>query len=194
MAAFDWAFQPKLDRRAVDELFTLAFVARHEDLLITGKSGTGKSHILQSLAIKACEQEWMVRYARCVDLIDDLYAGLADGSYARRMKRWCRAPLLIIDDVGLGQLKRRDEEATAAHMLFTLLDQRHNTASTALTSNIKLSAWGKYLGDATLAAAVLDRLAATAIRIDIDGPSYRQHLARLRAKEHGAELPEEEPA
>jgi len=194
MAAFNWAFQPKLDRRAVDELFTLAFIERHEDLLITGKSGTGKSHILQCLAIKACEQEWMVRYARCVDLIDDLYAGLADGSYARRMKRWCRAPLLIIDDVGLGQLKRRDEEATAAHMLFTLLDQRHNTASTALTSNIRLSAWGKYLGDATLAAAVLDRLAATAIRIDIDGPSYRQHLARLRAKEHGAELPEEELA
>jgi DNA replication protein DnaC len=194
MAAFDWAFQPKLDRRAIDELFTLAFVDRHEDLLITGKSGTGKSHILQSLAIKACEQEWMVRYARCVDLIDDLYAGLADGSYARRMKRWCRAPLLIIDDVGLGQLKRRDEEATAAHMLFTLLDQRHNTASTALTSNIKLSAWGKYLGDATLAAAVLDRLAATASRIDIDGPSYRQFLARKRAQEQGLQTPSDQEA
>lgn len=189
MAAFDWAFQPKLDRRAVDELFTLAFVERHEDLLITGKSGTGKSHILQSLAIKACEQEWMVRYARCVDLISDLYAGLADGSYERRMKRWCRAPLLVIDDVGLGQLKRRDDEATAAHMLFTLLDHRHNTASTALTSNIKLSAWGKYLGDATLAAAVLDRLAATSIRIDIDGPSYRQFLAHQRARQSGTECP-----
>ena len=72
MAAFDWDFQPKLDRRAVEELFTLAFVEHHEDLLITGKRGTGKSHILQALTIKACEQEWMVRYARCVDLIDDL--------------------------------------------------------------------------------------------------------------------------
>ena len=181
MAAFDWDFQPKLARRAIEDLFTLSFVERHEDLLITGKSGTGKSHILQALTLKACEQEWMVRYARCVDLIDDLYAGLADGSYERRMKRWCRASLLVIDDVGLGQLKRRDDEPTAAHMLFTLLDRRNATATTALTSNIKLSAWGKYLGDATLAAAVLDRLAANSIRIDIDGPSYRQHLARLRA-------------
>jgi len=97
MAAFDWDFQPKLDRRAVEDLFTLSLVERHEDLLITGRTGTGKSHILQALAIKACEQEWMVRYARCVDLIDDLYAGLADGSYERRMKRWCRSSLLVIE-------------------------------------------------------------------------------------------------
>ncbi len=189
MACFDWAFQPKLDRRVVEELFTLSCVERHEDLLITGKTGTGKSHILQALAITACGQEWMVRYARCVDLIDDLYAGLADGSYERRMKKWCRPPLLVIDDVGLGQLKRRDDEPTAAHMLFTLLDRRHENATTAITSNIKLSAWGKYLGDATLAAAVLDRLAANSIRIDINGPSYRQHLARQRAKAQGQQLP-----
>jgi DNA replication protein DnaC len=192
MAVFDWDFQPKLDRRTVENLFTLAFVERHEDLLITGKRGTGKSHILQALAIKACEQEWMVRYTRCVDLIDDLYAGLADGSYQRRMKKWCRPPLLVVDDVGLGQLKRRDDEPTAAHMLFTLLDRRNTVTTTALTSNIKLSAWGKYLGDATLAAAVLDRLAATSIHIDIDGPSYRQHLARLRAGAKSKGKPQEE--
>jgi DNA replication protein DnaC len=182
MAIFDWNFQPKLDRRVVQDLFTLDFVERHDDLLITGKCGTGKSHILKALVVKGCEQEWMVRYARCVDLIDQLYAGLADGSYQRRMNSWCRPALLVIDDVGLGQLKRRDDEPTAAHMLFTLLDRRHGHTSTAISSNIRLSAWGKYLGDATLAAAVLDRLAATSIRIDIDGPSYRQFLARKRAE------------
>jgi len=132
MANFNWAFQPKLDRRTIEGLFTLSFVEQHEDILITGKCGTGKSHILKSLVIKACEQDWMIRYARCVDLIDDLYAGLADGSYERRMKRWCRASLLVVDDVGLGQLKRRDDEPTAAHMLFTLLDRRHTNATTAM--------------------------------------------------------------
>ena len=192
MASFVWDFQPRLDRRAVENLFTLAFAERHEDLLITGKSSTGKSHILKALTLKACEQEWMVRYARCVDLVDDLFAGLADGSYPQRMKRWCRATLLVIDDVGLGQLKRRDEEPTAAHMLFTLLDRRHENASTALSSNIKLSAWGKYLGDATLAAAVLERLVENSVRIDIDGPSYRQHLARQRAEQQGLTLPDED--
>ena len=192
MAVFDWAFQPKLDRRVVDELFTLACLERHEDVLITGKAGTGKSHILQALVIQACQHERRVRYARCVDLVDDLYAGLADGSYPQRMKKWCRPALLVIDDVGLGQLKRRDDEPTAAHMLFTLLDRRHDNATTAITSNIKLSAWGKYLGDATLAAAVLDRLAANSIHIEIDGPSSRQHRARQRAAAQGLELPGEE--
>lgn len=182
MATFDWGFQPKLDRRAVEEVFTLGFVERNEDFLLTGKTGTGKSHILWALAIRACEHEYIVRYARCVDIIDDLYAGLADGSYERRMRKWCRPSLLLIDDVGLGQLKRRDDEPTAAHMLFTLVDRRHESSATAITSNIKLSQWGKYLGDATVAAAVLDRLAANSTRIDIDGPSYRQHLARQRAK------------
>jgi len=181
MAAFDWDFQPKLDRRAVEALFDLSFVDRQEDVLITGKTGTGKSHILKALVLLACEHELPVRYARCVDLVDDLYAGLADGTYEKRMKAWSRPRLLVIDDVGLGQLKRRGNEPTAAHMLFTLLDRRHMTVSTAITSNLQLSAWGKYLGDATLAGAVLDRLAATAVRIDIDGPSYRQHLGRVRA-------------
>jgi len=195
MASFDWDFQPKLDRKTIEGLFALSFVERHEDLLITGKTGTGKSHILQALVLKACEHEWMIRYCCCVDLIDNLYAGLADGSYERRMKKWCRPNLLVIDDVGLGQLKRRDDEPTAAHMLFTLLDRRHTRAATAITSNIKLSAWGKYLGDATLAAAVLDRLAATSIRIDIDGPSYRQFLAHKRAEESGQQaLLEEQEA
>lgn len=189
LAAFDWDFQPKLDGRAVKALFDLGFIARHEDVLITGKTGTGKSHILQALLLKACEHELTVRYARCVDLIDDLYAGLADGSYERRMRQWSRAQFLVIDDVGLGQLKRRGDEPTAAHMLFTLLDRRHMTASTAITSNLLLSGWGRYLGDATLAGAVLDRLAANSTRIDIDGPSYRQHLGRKRAKEQGLQPP-----
>lgn len=122
-----------------------------------------------------------MRYARCVDLLDDLHAGIADGTYARRLKAWARPALLIIDDVGLGQVKKRDDEPTAAHTLFNLVDRRHGRASTAITSNIKLSEWGRYLGDATLTAAILDRLAMHAIRIDIDGPSYRQHLAEERA-------------
>jgi DNA replication protein DnaC len=60
-------------------------VDRGDDLLLTGKSGTGKSHILQALALRACQCELSVRYTRCVDLLDDLHAGLADGSYERRL-------------------------------------------------------------------------------------------------------------
>ncbi len=122
-----------------------------------------------------------MRYARCVDLLDDLHAGLADGTYARRLKGWARPELLIIDDVGLGQVKKQGDEPTAAHTLYNLVDRRHGRVSTAITSNILLSEWGNYLGDATLTSAILDRLAMHAIRIDIDGPSYRQKVAEDRA-------------
>lgn len=183
LEAFDWDFQPTLDKPLVIELARLDFVRRHDDLVITGKSGTGKSHILKAFGVRACEQGIRMRYARCVDLLDDLHAGLADGTYARRLKAWARPQLLIIDDVGLGQIKKRGDEPTAAHTLYNLVDRRHGKVSTAVTSNIMLSDWGRYLGDATLTAAILDRLAMHAIRIDINGPSYRQHIAKMRGAE-----------
>jgi len=182
LEAFDWNFQPELDKAFVLELSRLDFVRRRDDLVITGRSGTGKSHLLKAFGRRACEQGISLRYARCVDLLDDLHAGLADGSYARRLKAWARPDLLVIDDVGLGQVKKQGDEPTGAHTLFNLVDRRHGRASTAVTSNISLSDWGRYLGDTTVAMAILDRLAMNAIRIDINGPSYRQHLAELRAK------------
>lgn len=181
LEAFDFNFQPKLDKALVCELSRLDFVRRRDDVVITGKAGTGKSHILKAFALQACRQGIRMRYARCVDLLDDLHAAIADGSYPRRLKRWASAELLIIDDVGLGQIKKRDDEPTAAHTLYNLIDRRHGRFSTAVTSNIALSDWGRYLGDATLTAAILDRLAMHASLIDIDGPSYRQHVAEERA-------------
>jgi DNA replication protein DnaC len=182
LEAFDFNFQPKLDKAFILELGRLDYVRRHDDLVITGKSGTGKSHLLKAFGLRACQQQLSIRYARCVDLLDDLYAGLADNTYARRLHAWARPELLIIDDVGLGQVKKRDNEPTAAHMLFNLIDSRHGRCSTAVSSNIALSEWGKYLGDATIAMAILDRLAMHAMRIEIDGPSYRQHVADQRSK------------
>lgn len=187
LEAFDWKFQPKLDKALLLELARLDFVRRREDLVITGKSGTGKSHILKAFGVRACEQGIGMRYARCVDLLDDLHAGLADGSYAHRLKGWARPALLIIDDVGLGQVKKRGDEPTAAHTLYNLIDRRHGKVATAVTSNIALSDWGRFLGDATLTAAILDRLAMHAIRIDIDGPSYRQHVAKSRSSKAAPE-------
>ena len=182
LEAFDWAFQPTLDKALVLELARLDFVRRKDDLIITGKAGTGKSHILQAIVLCACREQLRVRYARCVDLLDDLYAGLADGTYAKRLRAWATVDFLVIDDVGLGQVRKHDNEPTAAHTLYNLIDRRHGKTSTALTSNIKFTAWGRYLGDVHLAVATLDRLAMNAIRIDIDGPSYRQHVAEERAK------------
>jgi DNA replication protein DnaC len=194
LEGFDWNFQPDLDKSAVMNIATMEFVRHKEDLVVTGKSGTGKSHILKSLALRACQQQMSVRYTRCVDLLDDLFSGLADNSYPVRLKRWAAPDFLVIDDVGLGQVRKRDDEPTAAHTLFNLIDRRHGRVSTAFSSNIKLSAWGRYLGDSTLAVAILDRVAMNAIRIDINGPSYRQKVARDRAASRGAKIPDDSTA
>lgn len=190
LEAFDWDFQPSLDKDIVMELGRLDFVERAEDVIVTGQAGTGKSHILKAIGLRACERGVSIRYARCVDLLDDLHASLADGTYARRLRGWARPKLLIIDDVGLGQLKKRDDEPTPAHTLYNLVDRRHTHTSTAITSNIELSDWGRYLGDATLTAAILDRLVMHAIRFKIDGPSYRQEVAQQRANKRKQSRPD----
>jgi DNA replication protein DnaC len=194
LEAFDFNFQPSLDKALVLELARLDFVRRHDDLVITGKSGTGKSHTLKAIGLRACVHGISLRFARCVDLVADLHAGLADNTYPMRLKSWARPQLLIIDDVGLGQVRQHDDEPTAAHTLFNLLDRRHGKVSTAVTSNIDLRDWGRYLGDATVAAAILDRLAMHAIRIDIDGPSYRQHVATERAGRRPESPPPDGPS
>lgn len=193
LEAFDFNFQPTVDKSFILELGRLGWVQRHDDVVITGQPGTGKSHCLKAFALRACQLGIRVRYARCVDLLDDLHAGLADNSYPRRLRSWTSPLLLIIDDVGLGQVRKSDDEPTAAHSLFNLIDRRHGRVSTAVTSNIKLSEWGKYLGDATVAGAILDRLAMHGIRIDINGPSYRKHLADERAKSGGTTMMLDEP-
>jgi DNA replication protein DnaC len=186
LEAFDWDFQPSLDKAFILELGRLDFVRRHDDIVITGKAGTGKSHILKAYGLRACQQRISFRYARCVDLLDDLHAGLADGTYPQRLRAWVRPSLIVIDDVGLGQVKKRGDEPTGAHTLYNLIDRRHGRVSTAITSNISLSEWGHYLGDAVVTAAILDRIAMHALRFNIDGPSYRQHVAEQRAAQRSS--------
>jgi DNA replication protein DnaC len=189
LEAFDWSFPDKIDRPTIEELASLDFIRQRDNLIFTGNPGTGKSHILKALVLRACAANCNVLYARCVDLTNYLYKGLADDSYERRLKRWARAQFVAIDDVGFGHLKKRPDEPTAAHMLFNLIDLRSQQVSTALSFNIKLGEWGTYLGDATITGAILDRLVETAIRVDIEGPSYRQHRARQRAEARAKKTP-----
>lgn len=119
-------------------------------------------------------------------LVHEHEARLSRFLWAQRLKGWARPESLVSDDVGLGQVEKREDEPTAAHTLFNLADKRHGRASTAVSSKLALSDWRRYLGDATVVMAILDRLAMHAIRVDIDSLSYRQHLAEPRAATHSA--------
>lgn len=173
LETFNFDFQPAIDKALVLQLAELDFIRAHEDVVLTGTSGTGKSHVVKAIAVRACGAGIKVLYRRFHGLMDDLYAGLADNTYDKRLRRYARVPVLVIDDVGLGRIRRSEHEPTAAQMLFTLVDQRVGRASTLMTSNIKLSAWGAYLGDAALTMAILDRMIQRATRMEIEGPSWR---------------------
>jgi len=194
LEAFDWNFQPGLDKALILQLAELDFIRAHEDIIFTGTSGTGKSHLLKAIAVRACSQGVRVLYRQFHVLLDDLYAGLADGTYEHKLARYARADFLLIDDVGLGRVRRSADEPTAAHMLFALIGQRVGKRSTAVSSNIKLSAWGPYLGDASLSMAILDRIVEHATRIEIEGPSYRDKQSQALNQQRRASARKREPA
>lgn len=181
LEAFDFDFQPNLDRELVMELATLAWVDRKEDLVMVGDSGTGKSHIAKALCRIGCSQERRVRYTLCTDMMSELYAAFADGSLPRVLKRYTRPTLLLIDDLGYDPIEQ--EKAREAQLLYKVLEARHQKRSTIITSNLDAEAWAEYLGDHYLTVALLDRLLYHATSITIKGPSYRLFQHKKMQKE-----------
>jgi DNA replication protein DnaC len=187
LEAFDFAFQPSLDKNLILELATLAWVDRREDLLLIGQSGVGKSHLAKALCLIACTQERRVLYTTCADLMADLNASLADHTLTHRLKRYTRPTLLLIDDLGYDPIEQ--QTAREAQLLYKVLDARHGNCSTIVTSNLPVEAWDDYLGDQYLTVALLDRLLFHATTITIEGPSWRlaQHEKRQKDRQPAAE-------
>jgi DNA replication protein DnaC len=194
LETFDFDFQPAIDKALVMQLAELDFIRNHEDVLLTGNAGTGKSHIVKAIAVRACAAGIKVIYRRFHVLMDELYAGLADNTYDERLRRYARVPVLVIDDVGLGRVRRSADEPTAAHMFFTLADKRVGRTSTLMTSNLKLSAWGSYLGDPALTMAVLDRMIQRATRMEIEGPSWRDKESKELNERRRSDAHKRKPA
>jgi DNA replication protein DnaC len=181
-AAFDFAFQPSLDRDLVLELATLRFIDQGKNILLAGMSGTGKSHIAQALALCACAANRRVLYTTSATMLARLNASLADGSLMRTaIKPYIRAELLVLDEVGLEQTERK-EASRSGLMQKVLLPRYNEQRSTIVTSNIPWEAWAEYLDDHLGATAIIDRLLHRSHVIVINGPSYREWAHRNEAQ------------
>lgn len=181
-AAFDFAFQPSLDRDLVLELATLRFLDQGKNILLAGMSGTGKSHIAKALALSACAANRRVLYTTSATMLARLNASLADGSLMRTaIKPYIRAELLVLDEVGLEQTERK-EASRSGLMQKVLLPRYDEQRSTIVTSNIPWEAWAEYLDDHLGATAIIDRLLHRSHVIVINGPSYREWAHRNEAQ------------
>jgi DNA replication protein DnaC len=175
---FDWKFNaPAIDRTQIEQLATGEFLRRHENLVMVGQSGVGKSHLIQALGRRYCELGYRVRYTTSADLLDDLRKSLAEQTLPRRIRYWSRFDLVIIDEFGFDRIER-SECPQAANLFYKVIDARSGQRSTALATNIDFEAWGEYLGDPPLAMAFLDRIVDGAILLKIRGKSYRAHRAK----------------
>jgi DNA replication protein DnaC len=150
---FDFTFNPKMNRSLVFDLATAAFITRHEDSLLVGPPGSGKSHLAQAIGQAAIQQGYRVLYRETHTLLDELAEAAIDGTRKQHIESLVTVPLLIIDDLGMRKLS-----LTAAEELLEIIMRRYERASTMITSNRPVDAWGKLLGDSAAVTAMLDRL------------------------------------
>jgi len=178
LEGFDWEFNAKgVDRRSIEQLATCDFVRRHENVIMVGQTGLGKSRIIQSVGMVACVQGHHVRYSTSANLLQEFTAALADGTLTRVLGEYARFDLLLIDEFGFERLER-EVEGRASTFYYRLLDARNGRRSTALVTNVDFTKWEEYLGDATLAGAFIDRLVDGAVILKLTGRSYRAARAR----------------
>ena len=164
----EYSTKRELDRAQVRQLGTCRWVIEHQNVLITGATGTGKTYLACALAQQACRKGHRALYRRAARLYLELALARADGTYARVLAKIARADVLVIDDFAMTPItdaERRD--------LFEVLDDRHGNRSTIISSQIPPKRFHEYIAEPTHADAICDRLIHTAHKLVLKGPSRR---------------------
>lgn len=178
LSGFDFGFQPSLDRNRVLTLAQLDFIARNEVVHFLGPPGTGKSHLALALGVEAIKAGHSVYFATLADIVTALARAEREGTLRERLRFYCRASLLIVDEIGYLPVV-----AGGGNLFFQLVNARYEKGSMILTSNRGFREWGEVFGDPVVATALLDRLLHHAVVVQIEGASYR-------LREHADLVPE----
>jgi DNA replication protein DnaC len=153
--------------------------ARHQNLVITGPTGCGKTYLACALGHHACHQGYRVRYYRATRLFEQLTIAHGDGSYLKLLAQIAKMDVLIVDDWGLEPLTQSQKND-----LLEIMEDRHSSKSTIFTSQLPLTTWHDFIADPTLADAILDRLLHNAHKLKLKGESMRKMLTTLTEGDH----------
>lgn len=175
----DYAHPRGLKKSQLASLLSGEWIAKKQNLVITGPTGCGKTYLACAIGRHACHHDVSVRYYRATRLFEMLTISHGDGSYLKLINQLAKADLLIIDDWGLEQLTQSQRND-----LLEIMEDRHGTKSTIVTSQLPTTKWHRYIGDATLADAILDRLLHNAHKLNLKGESMRKARAALTEGEH----------
>lgn len=171
----DYAPKRELDKALIRQLASCRWVVEHQNVIVTGKTGTGKTYIACALAQQACRKGYRALYRRAPRLYQELALARADGTYARLLARIARIDVLVIDDWALAPLT-----AEQRGDVLEILEDRHGLRSTIIASQLDGKRYYEYLGDPTVADAVCDRLLHNAHRVVLSGPSRRKEEAQTK--------------
>ena len=162
-----------LDRTLILRLADCEFVAKNQNVLITGSTGVGKSFLGTALGYQACIEGFKVSYFNTSKLFAKLKIAKADGSYLKELAKLQRQDVLILDDFGLQALDGQNRIT-----LLEIIEDRHNNGSIIVTSQIPVQGWYDIIGEKTIADAILDRLIHNAHRIELSGESMRKKRSK----------------
>lgn len=167
----DYKPQRLLDRQLIANLTTCNWLRNHQGIILTGATGCGKTWLACAIWNLAARNGYSVLYKRIPALLEALEIAHADGSLPRLRQQLSKCRLLILDDWGLTPLTE-----LARHDLLEIVDDRSNQGSIIITSQLPVAAWHQYIGDPTIADAILDRLIHSSHRLNLGGESMRKQI------------------
>jgi len=182
--SFDYLALPSLNKALVVELARSEYVARRENIIAVGNSGTGKTHIAIGLGLAACQKGLSVGFTTAAAMVHELIEARDEKRLLRQQRQLANYKLLIIDELGYVPLSQ-----TGAELLFEVFSQRYERGATVVTSNLPFDEWTSVFGSERLTGALLDRLTHHVHILEMNGESYRLAQSRRRSRRSPPDMP-----
>jgi DNA replication protein DnaC len=186
---FDFKAQPSINQERVRELVRGEYIGRHENVLLVGNSGTGKTHLATALGFAACQQGRKVRFFTATSLVTQLLERREDRDLERLQRQLERMDLIILDELGYVPFSK-----AGAELLFDTIGRAYERTSLMVTTNLPFEEWVEIMGSERLTGALLDRLTHRVHIVEANGPSYRLQESKRRQRRQSAKTTTDDPA